>query len=409
MRKLCFDEDKLNEYYSNHFVGDLEDYFSIPNDTNEIKYVGKPHWPSRIFYHSSAEDQIMFIALTSYMLAAEEVLMRIIPSSPNYEFYECLNLFGYPIAPIAKARYGLESMLEHCEISQKFWCFDEVAALRDAMKVVEPFMNERFQHHMKTWNNGYFAEYITDDIPAKIHRVITEGLQMLYSKHYTYQGLTGTVLTHRDFADYFPNRFFEQFRKYFSCATDNGNHLEVLYVYDHGNERWADEMPGQTAKDNLLFASIMLYQVIAEQSILDVAPKASNDFHKAFGWPMISSGPGGGPYLHPLKMLEYAGLSPMKYEAPLLLEYVKKVFYYLRQEMNTILNRRDSVINDKEAASRFFEQCDGHARSRIRKYLDRQEKSIQELLVKWTTSPEDCWYKMLESEGIPLMMPIKES
>ncbi len=409
MRKLWFDEESLNKYYSNHFVSDLEDYFSVPNDTNEIKYVGKPHWPSRIFYHSSAEHQMMFIALTSYMLSAEEVLMRRIPSSPNYEFYECLNMFGFPIAPIAKARYGLESMLEHCEISQKFWCFDEIAALRNAMNIVEPFMNERFLHHMKTWNNGYFVEFITDDIQTKIHRVITEGLQMLYSKYFTYRGLTGTVLSHRDFADYFPILYFEQFKKYFSCATDKGAYLEVLHVYDQGNERWADEMPGQSAKENLLFASIMLYQVMAEQSILDVAPKASNDFHKAFGWPMISSGPGGGPYLHPLKMLEYAGLSPMKYEAPLLLEYVKKVFYYLRQEMNTILNRRDSVIKDKNAACRFFEQCDGHARSRIRKYLDRHEKSVQELLVKWTTSPEDCWYKMLESEGIPLMMPIKES
>ena len=409
MIEMRFDEERLNMYYVNRFVSDLEDYFSIPNDTNEIKYVAKPKIPSRIFYRSSAEHQIMFIALTSYMLAAEEVLMRRIPSSPNYEFYECLNMFGFPIAPITKARYGLADMLKHYEITQELWSFDEIVALRNAMKVVGPFMNERFLRHMKTWNNGFFAEFMTDDIHVKIHSVITEGLQMLYSQRYIYQGLTGSVLTHNDFADYFPRRFYEQFKKYFSCATDKGTYLEVLYVYGHANKRWADEMPGLTAKDNLLFASIMLYQVMAEQSILDIAPNASNDFHKAFGWPMISSGPGGGPYLHPLKMLEYAGLSPMKYEAPLLLEYVKKVFYYLRQEMNTILNRRDSVIKDKETACRFFEQCDGHARSRIRKYLDRQEKSIQDLLTKWITSPEDCWYKMLESEGIPIMMQIKQS
>ena len=408
MRELRFDEKRLDKYYTNHFVSDLEDYFSIPNDTNEIKYVGKPHWPSKIFYHSPAEHQMMFIALTSYMLSAEEVLMRRIPSSPNYEFYECLNMFGFPIAPITKARYGLEAMLRHYEIAERLWCFDEMVALRKAMKVVEPFMNERFLRHMKTWNNGFFAEYITDDIQVKIHRVITEGLQMLYSIHYKYQGLTGAVLNHHDFADYYPSRFFEQFKKYFSCATDEGTYLQVLHVYDQGNERWADEMPGQTPKENLLFASIMLYQVMAEQSILDTVPKASIDFHKAFGWPMISSGPGGGPYLHPLKMLEYAGLSPMKYEAPLFLRFVRKVFYYLRQEMNTILNRRDSVIKDKEAAVRFFEQCDGHVRSRIRKYLDRQEKSVQNLLIKWTTSSEDCWYKMLESEGIPIMNEIKQ-
>ena len=119
-----FDEKRLDKYYTNHFVSDLEDYFSIPNDTNEIKYVGKPHWPSNIFYHSSAEHQMMFIALTSYMLSAEEVLMRRIPSSPNYEFYECLNMFGFPIAPITKARYGLEAMLRHYEIAERLWCFD---------------------------------------------------------------------------------------------------------------------------------------------------------------------------------------------------------------------------------------------------------------------------------------------
>ena len=124
---------------------------------------------------------------------------------------------------------------------------------------------------------------------------------------------------------------------------------------------------------------------------------------------MISSGPGAGPYLHPLKMLEYAGLSPMKYEAPILLEVVKKVFYYLRMDMNAILNAKQSAIKDKEAASRFFEQCDGQVRPRIRKYLDREEESIKNLLVKWIASPEDCWYKILKSEGIPPMMKMKNT
>ena len=148
MRELLFDTERLNLYFANHFVSDLENYFSIPNDTNEIKYVGKPHWPSNIFYHSSAEHQMMFIALTSYMVSAEEVLMRRIPSSPNYEFYECLNMFGFPIAPITKACYGLEAMLRHYKITEELWCFDEMVALRKAMEVVEPFMDERFLGHM---------------------------------------------------------------------------------------------------------------------------------------------------------------------------------------------------------------------------------------------------------------------
>ena len=410
MRKMWFDEERLNMYYVNCFASDLEDYFSIPRETTGFKYVGKPRiLLSRIFYRSSAEHQLMFIALTSYMLAAEEVLVRKVPNSPNYELYECLNMFGYPIAPIAKAGYGLESMLKHYEITNKLWCIEEMNALRDAMKVVEPFMDDKLTRHLKNWNNGFFAELISEEMFDTIHRIITEGLQMLYSQHYTYQGLTGAVVTYRDIAAYYRNCYYDQFKKYFSCATDEDTYLQVLYVYDRGNERWADEMPGQTAKENLLFSSIMLYQVIAEQSILDVAPQSIIDFHLAFGWPMIMSGPGAGPYLHPLRMLEYAGLSPMKYEAPILLEVVKKVFYYLRMDMNAILNAKQSAIKDKEAASRFFEQCDGQVRPKIRKYLDREEESIKNLLVKWTASPEDRWYKMLKSEGIPLMMKMKNT
>lgn len=226
---------------------------------------------------------------------------------------------------------------------------------------------------------------------------------------YQYRGLTGIEISHRDFMDYYNHHFYPQFRRYFSCAKNKGTCLLVLHVYDQANNRWADEMPGRDAKENLLFASIMLYMVIAEQSILEHAPAVHEDFHRCFGWPMIYSGPGAGPYLHPLKMLEYAGLSPKKYEAPLFLEVVKKVFYYLRQDMNTLLNERRSVIKDPFAGKRFFDVIKGHKKSRIRKYLDRQEKSVQELLVKWTTSPEDCWYKMLESEGVPIMIPIKQS
>ena len=85
-----------------------------------------------------------------------------------------------------------------------------------------------------------------------------------------------------------------------------------------------------------MFATFILYFTLAQQSILEIAKEASDDFHQYSGWPMISSGPGGGPYLHPLYMLEYAGLAPTKYEAPLLLEMAKHYFPYLRQEMNTI-------------------------------------------------------------------------
>ena len=62
---------------------------------------------------------------------------------------------------------------------------------------------------------------------------------------------------------------------------------------------------------------------------------------------------------------------------------------------------------DPEAAERFLEKTRGNIRSRIKKYQAREEESVQDLLVKWISSPADCWYKMLHSEGIPTMMEIK--
>lgn len=410
MRRLFITKELIEDYYENRFQKDLAGCFLIRKNEDGIKVVDiKRPFPGIFYNHEPAEKQILFIAMTSFMLSAEEKLMWKVPDLQSSKLHDFLNAFGFPVFPFAARRYGLEDMLKYFEIDRELWSTDEVETLRDAMKLVEPFMLSKLRSHLETWDHGFFDYLLDEGIEDRISHTITEGLQRIYCRMYQYRGLTGIEISHRDFVDYYTHHFYPQFRRYFSCAKNKGTYLLVLHVYDQGNMRWADEMPGRDAKENLLFASIMLYMVIAEQSILEHAPAVHEDFHRCFGWPMIYSGPGAGPYLHPLKMLEYAGLSPKKYEAPLFLEVVKKVFYYLRQDMNTLLNERRSVIEDPFAGKRFFDAIKGHKKSRIRKYLDRQEKSVQELLVKWTTSPEDCWYKMLESEGIPIMMPIKQT
>jgi DNA-directed RNA polymerase specialized sigma24 family protein len=75
--------------------------------------------------------------------------------------------------------------------------------------------------------------------------------------------------------------------------------------------------------------------------------------------------------------------------------------------MILIIKGRKTVMKDPEAAERFLEKTRGNIRSRIKKYQAREEESVQDLLVKWISSPADCWYKMLHSEGIPTMMEIK--
>jgi hypothetical protein len=122
---------------------------------------------------------------------------------------------------------------------------------------------------------------------------------------------------------------------------------------------------------------------------------------------MISSGPGGGPYLHPLYMLEYAGLAPMKYESHLLSEMVKHYFPYFRQEINTILNGNVNSTKDIMIGKRFVEAIKNGNGARIKKYLDKEEKSIQNLLVKWPTSSAKSLKQLLEEENIPIILEYK--
>lgn len=404
MRKLIITNDMLEDYYDNRFHHDLTNYFEPSMNEAGIRVVNNANWPLDIL-HLPAEKQVLFIALTSFMLSAEEYLMRRVSSLSTNTLHQCLNDFGFPIAPYAANHYGLDAMLGHYKITRELRLPQEVKYVDDAMKLVEPFMLDKLVAHFSTWNNGSFAHLTIDrgDISCRI----TEGLQTIFRGLYEHQGLTGISLSYNDIDEYYKHHFYEQFCRYFSCATKKGTYYEVLKVYEQANLRWADELPGRNAKENLLFASILLYLVIAEQSVLAHAPEACRDFHQGYGYPMISSGPGGGPYLHPLKMLEYAGLSPQKYETPLFLEFVKKVFCYFNQEMILIIKGRKTVMGDPEAAERFLEKTRGNIRSRIKKYQAREEESVQDLLVKWISSPADCWYKMLHSEGIPVMMEIK--
>lgn len=435
MRQLHLTVQMLDDYYENRFQTDLSGFFEIVNNSEGAKTVkGGQRWPNILHpclltgilnanrfemdsTHVSEdkyfceENQFLFIALVSFMLSAEEELIWRASEAQTGKLHECLNDFGFPIVPAAADRYGLEYMLKCFKIDEELWSAEVVETLREVMKLVEPYMFSKFNSHLETWNNGCFANLLRNGIQDSISQNITEGLQAIYSRLYTYHGLTGIRISHRDFDDYYQHHFYDQFKRYFSCAEDKGGYLQVLYVYDQGNLRWADEMPGRNAKENLLFASILLYMVIAQQSILEHAPEVIRDFHKGYGWPMISSGPGGGPYLHPLKMLEYAGLSPQKDESLLFLGVVRQVFFYLRQEMNIILKNKHAVIKDPASAKHFIEvvKGQGHKCSMIKKYLTYQEQNVQELLVKWTTSSADCWYKMLESEGIPIMMEINKN
>ena len=99
-------------------------------------------------------------------------------------------------------------------------------------------------------------------------------------------------------------------------------------------------------------------------------------------------------------MLEYAGLSPMKYEAPLLAEMTKRIFPYLRQDMFAILNGKEGPMKDKAAGKRLNEAIKDGKSKLIKAYMETGEKDIQDMLAVWTSSPAESWSEILENQGM---------
>jgi len=425
MIKFKFTKELLADYYENWFSKDMRAFFEI-NRFQGAEYVqGFKTWMHEVFHpfsmtdaaffsHSpndivtphrkkrSSEEEILFIALISFMFASEQAISRMARDISIKEMATAMSAFGFPWLR-AVDRMDLSDFLSLYHIKENIWIKEEVQAIRDAMTLVEPFMLDQLIPLLKMWNGGSFCAQIRrfENFGEDLHERITDGLIMFYrQKFYSYSGLMGLELTHREFEDYYTQRFPQQLKKYFSDATMQGNYLKILYVPFHNNHRWEDGNPGENAKDNFMFATLFLYMTLAEQSILKYAKDSGDDFHHATGWPLIYSGPGAGPYLHPLRMLEYAGLSPLKYEAPLLASVTKRIFPYLRQDMFAILNGKEGPMKDRAAGKRLFEAINDGKRPLIKKYTLKGEKDIQELLSLWVQSPKCQWSEILENEGM---------
>jgi hypothetical protein len=215
-----------------------------------------------------------------------------------------------------------------------------------------------------------------------------------------YSGLIGFEINQRAFVDYYTKCFYNQLKTYFCHVEDKNTYIKIQSVDIDSNERWADEMPGRDIKENFMFASTFLYMIVAGQSMMKYAADVTEDFHRCTGWPQICSDSNESKLSHPLEILRNADLYPMKYESLLFLEFTKKVFGFLRQEINTLLNEKTFPMRDIAAGKHFIESIDGHKRSNIKKYLNREEKSILEFLEKWATSTQQTWDDMLKDDGI---------
>ena len=238
------------------------------------------------------------------------------------------------------------------------------------------------------------TEIVRDgDVIHKVDKETSSSFRQLHNVNYS--GLFGLKINQRAFEEYYTNYFYNQLKTYFYRIEDKNTYCQILSVDIDSNERWADEMPGKDIKENFLFASTFLYMIVVGQAIHKYAAGVEEYFHRCTGWPQICSTSNDGKRLNPLEILKNADLYPMKYESLLFLEFSKKVFGFLRPYINTLLNGKTFLMKDVAAGEHFYEGIDGHKRSNIKNYLNREEKVIMAFLEKWATSPLKTWEDIL--------------
>lgn len=399
-----FSLENLEEYYNKYFAQDVADFFEIEKDgIGSIAFLPfhksirlpSERYLGELRKQKETEDSYYFVSLNIVLHIIQTIARRRIIGEE--ELIRSMNELGLPLFSNRLETNDIIKCAYICRTKD-----DDI--LREVVFLAEPFLINLLSAHFMA-KPDLDKEKISKAMSYYVPKSIEDLLKNRFHLFRGYTGLTGTnqKLFRDTFHSYYDEKFHKQFRDYFDVSDTKGYPL-VLEVF---RRRWNEGMPGDNVAENLMFVAIFLYYIIAEQSINQNLPeKAWDMFHRCSGWPFISSGPGGGQYLHPLYMIEYAHLNPRKSEALLLLEAIDVVFPRMDNEFYGILNGAEGNMTNADAAESFLEEVrKGHNRTNIKRYMETTKVRIIELLKLWASAEEDTLYSFIQTKGEPIMIP----
>lgn len=375
--------DELEKYYSEFFLKDLIGYFEKDG------FLQYGRFPSR----RTHKEWVMFVAFTVSIYSIQVKLEECKGLDFAKRIMQTLGINWL----VRDSDYGhVGIFLQRSCIGQQINMLQEIKDLGDIMSMSLDFVIEKLNYFFSSHQSEDYKEICFDQnsVNHNIKRFF-EVLRLQYRKYNPSTGLTGMVFNSKAFLSYYRIKYYDQLKKYFKCNRDFNGFDKILYINDQNNNRWEDGHPGDSVSENVMFSIIFMYMIMAEQTFLEEFRLEENNFHKISKWPWISSGPGAGPYLHPLRMLELSGLTPQKLETPLYLDFCKNIFPFLRQEVYTIMNKKMSDI------------LDGHLKAKMKKRLLKEEDNIKLLLETWSNSSEKYFYEIIQKMGFPIAMPYK--
>lgn len=395
MNKIInLNEEALDQYFKEYFHDDLCRYFDVTNDENgneiirNVRKRGKGYIMScdllrrrpytTLFDKNydgprdgTLDQEAMFIALVS--------MMCLIQKDDH-----CRQIAGGQMAGVmAKLQFPLLAevndrpyILKDTDVFSSTYR-KKSKATAEALAVTEKYVMGIFANAVKSAD----SEAI-EACAASIHKGVEDLQRQLLGQ----MGLLGMSYDYDHMRDYYENRFLPQFEQYFDVTTMPDGTRIVLSVGNIGSNRAFDGNPGDNGEENLMFTAAVIYSVLAEQSLLKYDYKSESEYQRAYGLPLIYSGPGAGPYLNPMRMLDIAGLMPLKEEALILVKMMELTATWFKEKFNVAVHGF-------------------HDARKMKAHFEDTSAQFIEHLKAWATAPEESVYDFIESNGIPIAMP----
>lgn len=402
----------VGRYYAGGFKDDLHRVFpsKVEDDgidvtcwrlyTRHFRELLYPHFffffrPEQNFRRPyKREEEYMFVAMVSYIYLAQKEL-HFDFSDHRKEVFQMMNDFGFPIfCPLSE---GLKKFLEVTDLLGQEELEKKKSELLVLMEQVFPFMHGQFMQHLRTWNNGFFMNIADGSRVSSFEDDLKDTLFRVKRALVEQTGLSGFSISNSSFCSYYQQVFPGQLTDYFDVTSIPGGGRGVLFTaWDH-NHRAKDGCAGRNISENYMFSAVILYYILAAQTMGKHAEEALQSWYKCTGWPMISCGLAG-PDWNPMYMLRESGLAPSRDESLFYLRTMDVVFPLLEEHFNSFLNGKTTFMADAEAGQQFTALINKHNKKAIRRTLKHQVESLKTKMAAWSSNPVSSFEEYWETE-----------
>lgn len=421
---VCFTLQKVKDYFADYFVGDLNRYYIQEQTDNGIVYISSSNisfeynspvvrhkcvwWAAALHEAPSTyslederipdgnqEDELIFIGIISALFECQQHLVWTF--SDNVQLSKFFQSMRIPLICQAVRDRNLDDFLANSRLHYILDKPNDAKQYRKMIEVTYPFVTEFVTQNLRIWENHLFEDkkgYLSspaDQFEKEMRDVLFHKIRTLTPQ----TGMSGIQFCPKMFVEYIEKDFTPQFNLYFNNHNLSEGYSKILCLDYIHQKRIIDGKPGKSIQENIMFSVTTLFMIFAEQSIELYAPYSQELFHKASGWPLIYSGPGGGYMIHGMMMIDIAGLAPLYEESLFYISALDSAEQYMTEYFNSIINNKPRDPQNKEVYDKLNASIDSSKKKLIKKQMLEFILQSKCIIKKHIENPNLSWQQII--------------